>query len=96
MNAFFKDSAMQFATDIALGESFFHATDAGEVLATIARVPNGDASAWVTAWSATADRLAGLVGEAEAGGNSRSAAARWLRASSYYAQATERSAAEHR
>jgi hypothetical protein len=36
MNAFFKDSAMQFATENALGESCFHATDAGEVLATTA------------------------------------------------------------
>ena len=89
MNAFFKDSAMQFATEIALGESWSHATDVGEVLATIARVPNGDAGAWVTAWSAAADRLAGLAREAETSGHSRSAAACWLRASSYYSQACD-------
>jgi hypothetical protein len=93
MNAFFKDSAMQFATENALGQSFSHTTDVGEVLATIARIPNGDAGAWVSAWSATADRLAGLAREAETGGHSRSAAARWLRASSYYALATEQAAA---
>jgi hypothetical protein len=89
MNAFFKDSAMQFATENALGEAYYQATDVGEVLATIAGVPNGDAKAWVTAWSATAGRLAGLAREAESSGQMRSAAARWLRAASYYSQASD-------
>jgi alpha-beta hydrolase superfamily lysophospholipase len=89
MNAFFKDSAMQFATENALGEAYYQATDVGEVLATIAGVPNGDAKAWVTAWSATASRLAGLAREAESSGHLRSAAARWLRAASYYSQASD-------
>lgn len=89
MNAFFKDSAMQFATENALGEAYYQATDVGEVLATIAGVPNGDAKAWVTAWSATASRLAGLAREAESSGQLRSAAARWLRAASYYSQASD-------
>jgi hypothetical protein len=89
MNAFFKDSAMQFATENALGEAYYQGTDVGEVLATIAGVPNGDAKAWVTAWSATAGRLAGLAREAESSGHLRSAAARWLRAASYYSQASD-------
>jgi hypothetical protein len=89
MNAFFKDSAMQFATENALGEAYYQGTDVGEVLATIAGVPNGDAKAWVTAWSATASRLAGLAREAESSGHLRSAAARWLRAASYYSQASD-------
>ena len=89
MNAFFKDSAFQFATENALGEAYHQATDVGEVLATIARVPNGDGKAWVTAWSAAGDRLAGLAREAESTGHRRSAAARWLRAASYYASATD-------
>jgi hypothetical protein len=89
MNAFFKDNAMQFATENALGEAYYQATDVGEVLATIAGVPNGDAKAWVTAWSATAGRLAGLAREAESSGQLRSAAARWLRAASYYSQASD-------
>lgn len=76
MNAFFNDSAVQFATENALGGSYYQATDVGEVLAAIARIPNGDAKAWVTAWSATADRLAGLTREAEAAGHTRSATAR--------------------
>ncbi|HEY2280592.1 MAG TPA: prolyl oligopeptidase family serine peptidase [Streptosporangiaceae bacterium] len=89
MNSFFKDSAMQFATENALGEAYYQATDVGEVLATIAGVPNGDAQAWVAAWSATAGRLAGLAREAESSGQPRSAAARWLRAASYYSQASD-------
>jgi hypothetical protein len=89
MTAFFKNDSFQFAVENALGESYHQATDVGEVLATISRIPNGDAAAWVREWSATGDRLAGLAGEAEATAHPRSAAARWLRASSYYAQATE-------
>ncbi|GAA1847939.1 alpha/beta fold hydrolase [Pseudonocardia ailaonensis] len=89
MTAFFKNDSFRFAVEIALGETYHQATDAGEILSTIARIPNGDTTAWVREWSATADRLAHLAGEAEATGHLRSAAARWLRASSYYAQACE-------
>ncbi|MFC5064855.1 alpha/beta hydrolase family protein [Actinomycetospora atypica] len=89
MHPFFKDDGFQFAVEGALGDAYHRASDVGEVLATIARIPNGDARAWVSEWSATGDRLAALAREAEDGGHHRSAAARWLRASSYYARATD-------
>ena len=65
MNAFFKNNEYQFAVENALGEAYYRASDVGEVLATIAHIPNGDARAWVSAWSATADRVAGLAHAAE-------------------------------
>jgi hypothetical protein len=68
MTAFFKNDSFQFAVENALGEGYHQATDVGEVLATISRIPNGDAAAWVREWSATCDRLAGLAGAAEATG----------------------------
>jgi hypothetical protein len=89
MTAFFKNPGFQFATEIALGDAYHRATDVGEVLATIARVPNGDAPAWVAAWSATAERLAAAAREAEGAGHLRTAADRWLRTASYHSQASD-------
>lgn len=87
--AFYKNDGFQFAVENALGNAYHRASDVGEVLATVAHVPNGDGKAWVEQWSATAERLATLAREAESAGHPRSAAARWLRASTYYAAATE-------
>ena len=68
MPAFFKNDGFQFAVENALGEGYHRATDVGEVLATISRIPNGDVAARVREWSATGDRLAGVAGAAEATG----------------------------
>ncbi|BBG04001.1 MULTISPECIES: alpha/beta hydrolase family protein [Pseudonocardia] len=89
MTAFFKNPSAQYSVENALGQTYSQATDAGEILSTIARIPNGDSAAWVREWTATADRLARLADAAASTGHLRSAAARWLRASSYYAQAAE-------
>lgn len=89
MHPFFKDHGFQFAVEGALGDAYRQATDVGEILTTISRVPNGDTGAWVAEWSATAARVAGLARDAESDGHRRSAASRWLRASSYYARATD-------
>lgn len=89
MHPFFKDHGFQFAVEGALGDAYHQATDIGEILSTIARIPNGDTRAWVTEWSATAARLSALARDAEADGHRRSAAARSLRASSYFARATD-------
>jgi hypothetical protein len=62
MTAFFKNDSFQFAVENALGEGYHRATDVGEVLATISRIPNGDAAASVREWSAAGDRLPGLAG----------------------------------
>jgi hypothetical protein len=80
MHPFYKNDGFQFAVEGALGNAYYRATDVGEVLGTIARIPDGDDAAWVTGWSTTAERVAGTAREAEAAGHLRSAAARWLRA----------------
>lgn len=83
MHAFYKDPEFQFAVENLLGDAFHRAADVGEVLATVDRIPNGDAGAWVAQWSATADRVVEQARTAEAAGHARSAAARYLRAATY-------------
>ncbi|MFC4696029.1 alpha/beta hydrolase family protein [Geodermatophilus arenarius] len=90
MYSFSKHADVQFAVEDVLGGTWARAADVGEVLATVARVPDGDARAWVAQWSATAERLAGLARDAEATGHLRSAAARWLRAAAYWSTASDR------
>ncbi|SDF40122.1 Alpha/beta hydrolase family protein [Blastococcus fimeti] len=90
MHAFFKDTDFQFAVEGVLGSTYGRAADVGEVLTTIDRIPNRSARAWVEQWAATADRIAGEAGAAEAAGHVRTAAARWLRASSYYSEAADK------
>ncbi|MEU7816157.1 prolyl oligopeptidase family serine peptidase [Pseudonocardia sp. NPDC049154] len=87
MHAFYKDADFQFAVENLLGDAFHRATDVGEVLATVDRIPNGDAAAWVAQWTATADRVVEQARSAEDAGHARSAAARYLRAATYYAEA---------
>ena len=90
MHAFFKDDDFQFAVENVLGSAYTRAADIGEVLTTIDRIPNRSATAWVEQWTATADRIAGEARAAEAAGHVRTAAARWLRASSYYSEASDK------
>ena len=90
MYAFFKDDDFQFAVENVLGSAYSRAADIGEVLTTVDRIPNGSAQAWVEQWTATADRVAGEARAAEAAGHVRTAAARWLRASSYYSEASDK------
>ncbi len=88
-HAFFKDDGFQFAVEVTLGAIRHGAADAGDVLGTIARIPDGKPEAWVAEWTATADRLADEARDAEAAGHRSSAAGRWLRAANYYARATD-------
>ncbi|MCO1656450.1 alpha/beta hydrolase family protein [Pseudonocardia humida] len=90
MHTFFKDADFQFAVEGLLGDVHHRAADAGEVLATVARIPNGDARAWVREWTATADRLAAGARDAAAAGHRRTAAARCLRAADYYSAASDK------
>ena len=80
---FFKDPGWEFSVRIALGATYHQAADVGEILATVRRIPEGDAETWFTEWSATADRLASEAEASERQGRSESAAARWLRSATY-------------
>ncbi|MGY1753463.1 alpha/beta hydrolase family protein [Blastococcus sp. SYSU D01042] len=90
MHAFFKDADFQFGVENVLGSTYWRAADVGEVLTTIDRIPNRSAPAWVEQWTVTAERLASEARDAEAAGHLRTAAARWLRASSYFSEASDK------
>ncbi|MDO8211757.1 S9 family peptidase [Conexibacter sp. CPCC 206217] len=83
----FADDDFQFGFEIALGATYRGAADAGEVLATAARIKNGDADAWVREWSATAGAAWAAAGAAEAAGRRVSALNHYRRAATYYATA---------
>ena len=80
---FFKDDDFEFMTEIALGAVAYRVAEAGEVLATVARIKSGDYGSWVAEWEATAERVRGLAAAAEAG-HPVSAREAYLRASSYF------------
>ncbi|MEZ5144189.1 MAG: hypothetical protein R2726_16960 [Acidimicrobiales bacterium] len=88
MQRFYDDEGMNFAVLIALGSAYAGLADVGETLATIERIPEGDQEAWVTQWTATADRLAAQAEESSAGGHRVSARSRFLRAATYYDNAS--------
>jgi len=54
---------------LSLGFAYSNIADAGATLATIERIPDGDGEAWVTQWTATADRVAALAEESASGGH---------------------------
>lgn len=82
---FFTDPSMEFMAEAMLGRINAGGADAGEVLTTIKRIPDGDTAAWVREWEATADRLAAIADECAGRGHRVSARDANLRASMYYA-----------
>jgi hypothetical protein len=83
MRTFFKHEDFQYGAEIALGSTYRGFADAGEVLATVERIKDGDADQWVREWTATADTLAAAASDAER----ISARAYLQRAATYYATA---------
>ncbi len=82
---FFTDPSMEFMTRSMLGRINSGAADAGEVITTIDRIPDGDNAAWVREWEATGDRVAAIGDNCLARGHRVSARNALLRAASYYA-----------
>jgi hypothetical protein len=91
MQRFYDDDGMNFAVLLSLGFAYSNITDVGETLATIERIPDGDIEAWVTEWTATADRLVKQADECLANGHRVSARTKLLRASTYYDHASAQS-----
>ena len=77
----------------AIGMSVFGAGDPGEILAATERVKKNDHEGWFAAWQTLADRTAAAADVSSAGGHAVSAAAAYLRASSYYAYAVNAASA---
>lgn len=82
---FFKDLAFEFETRAALGQVHYGCGDAGEVLAAVAAITDGDDPSWVTAWRQLAERVDSIASEALSRGHRISAANAFLRAAAYYA-----------
>jgi dienelactone hydrolase len=82
---FFKDDGTNFEVQNMLGALRTGCGDAGEILATVATITDGDASSWVAAWQALATRIAQVADHALAAGHTVSARDAYLRAATYYA-----------
>ena len=83
----FQHEGFQDAFDAVLGAAYHRAADVGEVLATAARVQDGDADSWLREWTATAGGAWVAAGRAERAGHRASALEHHLRAGTYYAAA---------
>ena len=87
----FKDDDFQFGFEIALGG----AADPGEVLATAARITNGDSDSWVSEWLAAAERRRSRAEEALAAGHRITAVGHYRAAAGHYATALYSIAGSH-
>ena len=83
----FQDTQFQFAFAGALGASYRQGSDIGEVLATGARIIDGDADSWLNEWTATAGAAWASAIRARRNGRRVSALAHFRRAATYYATA---------
>jgi len=77
----------RLATEQALGAAYRGASDLGEVLATVARIPDGDADAWLREWCDLAGAVWTAARDADAAHRPTSALAHYRRAATYYAAA---------
>lgn len=81
---FMEHAQMDFETQILLGCCHYGAADAGEILATVERIPSGDFEKWYQEWLALAERMQGIAEQSASSGNPVSARRSFLRAASYY------------
>jgi hypothetical protein len=84
---FFDDDGLNFEVQNLLGQLHAGTGDAGEILATVGRISDGDDASWVREWEATADRVAQIADECAKDGHDVSARDTYLRAAQYYATA---------
>lgn len=80
---FFRDPTDDFTVRQLLGLATAGASEPGEVLATIARVAEGDHAAWSAAWLALGTSSASLGDALREAGHVESASGAYLRASTY-------------
>lgn len=83
---FFTADDFDFAARTALGHAGMGTSDVGPVLATLARVTDGDPESWFVAWHEQAERFSRAADEAEKAGRVRTAAAHHLSASEFHDQ----------
>jgi hypothetical protein len=81
---FFKHDDFEFSTELLLGAASYQAAEAGEVLATSARIKDGDYESWCAEWGATAEYVEEIARRSESAGRAVSAHGAYLRASNYW------------
>jgi hypothetical protein len=81
---FMQHEQMDFEIQAVLGGCYYGIADAGEVLATVERIEEGDFESWCVEWYATAERVRGVAEECAAAGHDLSARLAYLRAASYF------------
>ncbi|MDT8910220.1 alpha/beta fold hydrolase [Amycolatopsis sp. PS_44_ISF1] len=84
MKFLFDDESFSFEALRAAGFAAYGGADLGEVLATGAKIDDGDEAAWHASWKATAERVEDIGRKALAAGHEVSAREALLRASNYY------------
>jgi hypothetical protein len=88
--AHFQDDDFQYAFEVALGATYRQAADVGEVLATGARIEDGNADSWLQEWTSTAGAVWAAACHADSRDLRASALAGYRRAATYYAAALSR------
>ena len=83
----FTDADLQRAFELALGCAFCGAADVDELMATAARIVDGDADGWVLEWTATAGAAWAEANVADRAGRRGTACKRYLCAATSYATA---------
>ena len=81
---FMEHAQMDFETQILLGCCHYGAADAGEILATVERIPSGDFEQWYQEWFALGERMQGIAEQCAASGHLVSARKAFLRAATYF------------
>jgi hypothetical protein len=83
---FFKHEDFELSLELLLGSAYHRAADIGEVLATAARVKDGDYESWCREWEQIATRTAAVAEISAQAGHAVSAREAYLRASTYWFQ----------
>lgn len=83
-SGFYRHADLDFEVRTTLGKVTSGGADIGEVLSTIAVIDEGDAQGWFEGWMALGMRLQKIADESSAEGHFLSAAASYLRASTYF------------
>jgi Prolyl oligopeptidase family len=86
----FADDDFQFGSEVTLGACYRQGADIGEVLATAARISDGDADSWLHEWTTQAGSVWSAAVAADHAGRPVSALAHYRRAATYYATALYR------
>ncbi|WP_213990048.1 alpha/beta fold hydrolase [Sodalis sp. dw_96] len=84
MKFLFENESFSFETLRTAGFANYGGADLGEVIVTARGIPEGDETAWLKQWEATANRVAAIGERSLAAGHLISAREAFLRASNYY------------